>query len=97
MANNNLVKGLILGAVVVSAAPLLISALGGRRDALGRGLLRAGGVLAEKARETFAELAEVAEDVAADLQAVEPEVPVEDKVRPAETVERPGAAAGGSA
>ena len=71
MANSNLLKGIIIGAAVVGLAPLVMTAMGGRRDALGRGLVRAGGVIGQKARETAAELAEVAEDMAADLQAEE--------------------------
>ena len=95
MANNDLLKGAIIGAAVVVITPLVLSALSGRRNSLGQALARAGGVLAEKARETAAELAEVAEDVVADIQA---EATVADPVEPVSPadVEPPASAAGGA-
>ncbi|MDJ0927090.1 MAG: hypothetical protein QNJ73_05505 [Gammaproteobacteria bacterium] len=95
MANNDLLKGALIGAAVIAIAPLVLSALSGRRNALGQGLARAGGVLAEKARETAAELAEVAEDVVADIQAEESVADTVEPPSPAD-VEPPASAAGGA-
>lgn len=98
MANNDVFKGFLIGAAVVALAPLVLTALSGNRSSVGRGLARAGGVLANKARETAAELAEVVEDTAAELQAPdnfhEPETPPDSSSDGPETS---GSVSGGAA
>lgn len=92
MANNDMLKGIFLGIAIAGLAPVVLSAIGGRRDTVGKGLARAGSIFIEKTRETVAELGEVVEDVAADLQAEE--TSLDDQ--PSTDTDPPQTAAGGT-
>ena len=87
MASGSLLKGFVLGVAVAAATPLVIAAMGTAGRPLGRALARSGRIVGEKARETAAELLEVAEDTIAELQAIEAELP-EESVVSGEAAER---------
>lgn len=71
MANEDLLKGVVLGVAATAVVAVAKRALGDRGDALGHAAIRLGGVIGEKAREIAAEIGEIAEDALAEIQLAE--------------------------
>jgi len=70
MAKEDVVIGFVAGAAVAVLAPLaVLLAVGSYRRPLSRALTRGGRVLAEKTRETFAEIQEITEDFVVEMRA----------------------------
>jgi|SRR5690625_2691969 len=62
-------KGVAIGIGVAIVAPVVITSLFGASRPLARAGIKAGLIFYEKSRETFAEVAEIVEDLVAEAQA----------------------------
>ncbi len=62
-------KGVALGLGIAMVAPVIITSLLGASRPLARAAIKTGLIFYEKTRETFAEVAEVVEDLVAEAQA----------------------------
>ena len=72
MFKKEVMIGVAAGAAIAALVPVvLVLSMGGSRRTLGRAFARGSQVLAEKARETFAEFQEIAEDLTAEMRATE--------------------------
>ena len=72
MLKKEVLIGVAAGAAIAALVPVVVVlSIGGSRRSLMRAFARGGQVLAEKARETFAEFQEIAEDLTAEMRATE--------------------------
>lgn len=69
MAQAGFTKGFVIGVAVGVVAPLAITAIAVGARPLARALRRSGALIGDKARETAAEFAEIAEDMMAEARA----------------------------
>jgi hypothetical protein len=69
LSQGRLLTGIAIGVGVALLAPVALAALGGAGRPAARAAVKAGLLVYEKGRETLAELAEIAEDLAAEAQA----------------------------
>ena len=68
MANGDFVKGFVLGVAVTVVTPLVLTALVGGSRPLTRAITRGTGIVGDKLREATAEMAEIAEDMLAEMR-----------------------------
>jgi hypothetical protein len=70
MAKEDVLIGVAVGVAIAAITPLaVLFAVGAGRRPLVHALARGGQVLSDKARETFAELQEITEDLVAEMRA----------------------------
>lgn len=68
MRSRELATGLAVGIGLIAITPLILPVAAAMAGPLGRAAAKAGGVLYEKSRETFAELGEVMDDFIAEAK-----------------------------